>query len=69
MVRDQLVRRGIRAPQVLAVMGRIPREKFVPAQVQASAYRDEPLSIGEGQTISQPYMVALMTESLELRGG
>ena len=69
MVDEQLVRRGLRDPRVLAAAGRIPRELFVPEDIAAFAYDDRPLAIGEGQTVSQPYMAALMTEALELRGG
>lgn len=69
MMEEQLIRRGIRDPRVLRVMGSLPRERFVPAHIQRYAYYDGPLDIGAGQTISQPYMVALMTEALELRGG
>ncbi len=65
MVREQLEERGIRNPAVLAAMRDIPREQFVPAELAESAYDDGPLPIGEGQTISQPYMVAYMTEALE----
>jgi protein-L-isoaspartate(D-aspartate) O-methyltransferase len=68
MVEDQLRRRGISDARVLEAMGRIPRHLFVPRDYQDSAYDDRPLSIGEGQTISQPYMVAIMTQSLELKG-
>ncbi len=68
MVEEQLIRRGIRDSRVLRVMGTLPREHFVPEQLQRYAYYDGPLEIGAGQTISQPYMVALMTEALELRG-
>ncbi len=53
------------APGVMAALGRVPREKFVPAAMQAAAYDNGPLSIGHGQTISQPYIVALMTDLLE----
>jgi len=59
---------GIRDEQVLAVMARIPRERFVPPEEQDLAYEDIPLPIGLGQTISQPFIVALMTEALELTG-
>jgi protein-L-isoaspartate(D-aspartate) O-methyltransferase len=69
MVDEQLRRRGISDARVLAAMGKIPRHLFVPRDYQDSAYEDRPLSIGEGQTISQPYMVAIMTQSLELKGG
>lgn len=68
MVNSQLERRGIKDGRVLAAMRRIPRHHFVPDAVISEAYADRPLPIGEGQTISQPYMVALMTELLELEG-
>jgi protein-L-isoaspartate(D-aspartate) O-methyltransferase len=69
MVRDQLVGRGIRDERLLAAMGRVPRELFVAPQVVDRAYRDEALPIDSGQTISQPYMVAWMTELLDARPG
>jgi protein-L-isoaspartate(D-aspartate) O-methyltransferase len=69
MVREQVEARGIRDPAVLAALRSIPRHLFVPAQVAERAYDDGPLPIGEEQTISQPYIVALMTEALELRAG
>jgi len=53
-------------PRVMTVMGRVPRHRFVPESVEASAYRNRPLPIGHGQTISQPYIVALMTDLLEV---
>jgi protein-L-isoaspartate(D-aspartate) O-methyltransferase len=68
MVDEQLRRRGIRDERVLAAMGEIPREDFLPVDERVLAYRDEPTHIGYGQTISQPYMTALMAESLELTG-
>lgn len=68
MVAEQLVRRGITDPAVLAAMGRVPRERFVPEELAASAYEDRALAIDCGQTISQPYIVALMTQALQLRG-
>jgi len=68
MVEQQLRRRGIRDERVLQVMAEIPRHLFVPSAWRSSAYADSPLPIGEGQTISQPYIVAFMTETLELRG-
>ena len=68
MVKDQLIARGISDERVLAVFYKVEREKFVPSDLRKDAYGDFPLSIGEGQTISQPYMVALMTQSLELKG-
>ena len=67
MVEQQIVRRGIRAPRVLAAMRNVPRHWFVPASGTRQAYRDHALPIGYGQTISQPYIVALMTELLELK--
>lgn len=63
MVRDQLVRRGITDARVLAAMGTVPREAFVPAPATGRAYADSPLAIGAGQTISQPYIVALMLQA------
>ena len=68
MVAVQLAGRGISDPRVLDVMGALPRQRFVPGRMAAQAYRDMPLSIAQGQTISQPYMVALMTELLQLTG-
>jgi protein-L-isoaspartate(D-aspartate) O-methyltransferase len=68
MVDTQLRRRGIGDERVLAAMLEIPREEFVPLESRLLAYQDGPIPIGEGQTISQPYMTALMAESLELRG-
>lgn len=68
MVESQLRRRGIADAYVLRAMSEIPREEFVPEQYREWAYADEPIPIGHGQTISQPYMVALMAERLELRG-
>jgi protein-L-isoaspartate(D-aspartate) O-methyltransferase len=68
MVEEQLRRRDISDPRVLEAMAKVPRQSFVPADYQPAAYEDRPLSIGEGQTISQPYMVAIMTQSLELKG-
>jgi protein-L-isoaspartate(D-aspartate) O-methyltransferase len=68
MVETQLRRRGIRDDRVLRAMGEIPREEFVPHELRVTAYRDEPIHIGYGQTISQPYMTALMAQELELRG-
>jgi protein-L-isoaspartate(D-aspartate) O-methyltransferase len=68
MVAEQIRERGIRSPRVLDAMQRVPRHEFVPEDLVALAYADQPLPIGERQTISQPYMVAAMTEALELRG-
>lgn len=66
MVREQIAARGIEDKKVLKALRRVERHKFVPEQYQDEAYNDYPLPIGEGQTISQPYTVALMTEILEL---
>jgi protein-L-isoaspartate(D-aspartate) O-methyltransferase len=68
MVEGQLRKRGISDQRVLEAMARISRHAFVSAEYQAAAYEDRPLPIGEGQTISQPYMVAVMTQSLDLKG-
>jgi protein-L-isoaspartate(D-aspartate) O-methyltransferase len=68
MVKTQLIPRGIKDRRVLDVMERVPRHLFVDSAAIANAYSDMPLPIGEGQTISQPYMVAVMTELLELNG-
>lgn len=68
MIDEQLIPGGITDPRVLAVMGRIPRHRFVPEGLSDQAYLDRPLHIGQGQTISQPLIVGLMTQALELRG-
>ncbi len=68
MVEKQLRRRGIRDEQVLEAMRAVPRHEFVAPQYRGHAYDDRPISIGAGQTISQPYMVAVMTEALMLAG-
>jgi protein-L-isoaspartate(D-aspartate) O-methyltransferase len=68
MAEKQLRRRGICDERVLAAMNEIPREEFVPLESRVLAYRDEPCQIGFGQTISQPYMTALMAQELELSG-
>jgi protein-L-isoaspartate(D-aspartate) O-methyltransferase len=68
MVRHQIAARGICDERVLEAMRTVPRHAFVPAHLVGAAYRDAPLPIGEGQTISQPYIVAVMTELLELEG-
>jgi protein-L-isoaspartate(D-aspartate) O-methyltransferase len=68
MVEVQLYRRGIRDQRVLAAMGGIPREEFVPTEARVMAYADNPIPVGCGQTISQPYMTALMAELLQLTG-
>ena len=67
MVDTQLAGRDIKDTRVLDAMRKVPRHRFVPEKLQAEAYDDTPLSIGEGQTISQPYIVAYMTQILELR--
>jgi protein-L-isoaspartate(D-aspartate) O-methyltransferase len=64
MVAEQIQARGIRNAKVLAAMGRVPRHEFVPALLRGLAYNDRPLPIGHGQTISQPFIVAFMTEAL-----
>ena len=69
MVRSQIEARGVKDPRVLEAMRRIPRHLYVPAEQQKGAYADHPLPIGSGQTISQPYIVAFMTEQLGLKGG
>ncbi len=68
MVSEQLVPRGIRDERLLAAMREIPRDRFVPPSLVHQAYADAPLPIGEGQTISQPFIVAEMTQLLELSG-
>jgi len=69
MVRQQIRARGVKDPRVLEAMAKVPREEFVPAEQRPHAYGDGPLPIGEGQTISQPYIVALMTELLTVKQG
>jgi len=66
MVGEQIKARGIKNSSVLAAMEKVPRHEFVPDKIRSHSYNDEPLSIGEGQTISQPYIVAYMTEVLQL---
>ncbi len=68
MVEEQIIERGIKDPCVIAAMKKVPRHLFVEEALQSQAYNDHPLPIGEKQTISQPYMVALMTEAMELKG-
>jgi protein-L-isoaspartate(D-aspartate) O-methyltransferase len=65
MVAVQIAARGVRHPRVLAALASIPRHWFVPARLAAAAHDDAPLPVGQGQTISQPFMVALMTAALE----
>ncbi|MBI3292814.1 MAG: protein-L-isoaspartate(D-aspartate) O-methyltransferase [Elusimicrobia bacterium] len=67
MVQQQIEARGIQSPGVLAALRKVPRHEFIPWPYRHFAYEDHPVPIGEGQTISQPYIVALMTELLELR--
>ena len=67
MVETQLRGRDIKDPRVLEIMGRIPRHLFIGPAYRRQAYEDYPLPIDEGQTISQPYIVALMSQSLKLR--
>jgi protein-L-isoaspartate(D-aspartate) O-methyltransferase len=69
MVDEQLKGRGIADARVLAAMGKVPRERFVPADLAEVAYEDGPLPIGEGQTISQPYIVARMLEAAAVEAG
>lgn len=69
MVSQQIESRGVRDPRVLKAMREVPRHEFVPASLAGEAYRDGPLPIGYAQTISQPYIVAFMTEALELKAG
>jgi protein-L-isoaspartate(D-aspartate) O-methyltransferase len=67
MVDRQIAARGVSDPRVLAAMGKVPRHRFIPSHLWDQAYGDYPLPIGEDQTISQPYIVALMTEMLEIK--
>jgi len=69
MVNSQIRARGVRDTKVLEAMEKVPRHLFVPEAMRGGAYADEPLPIGEGQTISQPYIVAYMTEALGLKRG
>jgi len=68
MVEEQIIGREIRDPRLVAALKKVPRHLFVEEALQSQAYNDRPLPIGEKQTISQPYMVALMTEALKLKG-
>lgn len=68
MVREQLMPRGIHDPRVLEAFSKLERHRFIPEELRNNAYADHPVAIGEGQTISQPYIVALMTQSLDLKG-
>jgi protein-L-isoaspartate(D-aspartate) O-methyltransferase len=69
MVESQITARGISNQDVLEAVRRVPRHRFVPESLQESAYKDRPLPIGHGQTISQPYIVALMTELADVKAG
>jgi protein-L-isoaspartate O-methyltransferase len=69
MVNRHIAHRGVRSTLVLGAMGAVPRETFLPQVLWEFAYDDAPLPIAEGQTISQPYIVAMMTEALELKEG
>jgi protein-L-isoaspartate(D-aspartate) O-methyltransferase len=69
MVERDLKGRDIKDPKVLEIMGRVPRQLFVDPSLKSQAYADHPLPIGEGQTISQPYIVALMTQILQIKPG
>ncbi|MBW2503027.1 MAG: hypothetical protein JRE16_00505 [Deltaproteobacteria bacterium] len=68
MVDEQVIARGIKDPRVIQAMLKVPRHLFVPEALQSQAYSDFPLPIGARQTISQPYMVAMMSEALLLKG-
>ncbi len=68
MVAQQLRKRGVRSERVLSAMSAVPRHEFVPPEQSYAAYSDQALSIGDGQTISQPYVVAAMAEALSLQG-
>jgi len=68
MVEDQIIGRGIKDERVLVAMRKVPRHEFLPVAIQGMAYQDSALPLGEGQTMSQPYMVAVMSELLELSG-
>jgi protein-L-isoaspartate(D-aspartate) O-methyltransferase len=69
MVTEQIAARDVADPRVLAALRKVPRHRFVPEQLRPEAYGDYPLPIGEGQTISQPYIVGLMSELMRLAGG
>jgi len=69
MVVDQIERRGIRSPRVLSAIEKVPRDRFLPAEARSIAYTDRAVPIACEQTISQPYMVALMTDALDVTGG
>jgi protein-L-isoaspartate(D-aspartate) O-methyltransferase len=67
MIEEQIRQRGVTNPRVLDAMSRVPRERFVPGEIAPRAYADSPLPIGHGQTISQPYIVAYMSEVLDVQ--
>ena len=69
MIEEQIVSRGIKDPKVVGAMEKVPRHLFIPEETRRASYEDAPVPIGYGQTISQPYIVALMTESLGLEPG
>jgi len=69
MIRSQIITRGVKNPAVLKALEKVPRHRFVKESLENSAYDDAPLPIGEGQTISQPFIVAYMTAALEVKGG
>ena len=69
MVEEQIAARGVRSQVVLDAIRKVPREEFIPERLKEFAYEDSPLPIAAEQTISQPYIVALMTEALDLEGG
>ncbi len=69
MVQQQIIARGVRGPKIIAALKSVPRELFVPEKYRASAYEDKALPIGQGQTISQPYIVAFMTQQLHIKPG
>jgi len=68
MVEEQIISRGVRDERVLAAMAKVPRHEFLPETIRGMAYGDHALPLGESQTMSQPYMVALMTELMKLKG-
>lgn len=68
MIEEQLIPGGVRDPRVLEIMSKIPRHRFVEKGMEDQAYLDRPLTIGDGQTISQPFIVGLMTQALSLKG-
>ncbi len=69
MVKEQIIMRGISDPRVLGALGKVPREQFVPGSMRDLSYADQPLPIGHDQTISQPFIVAFMTDKLQVKPG